>query len=286
MAFAPAGGPGGGPNGPGGVNNVTGGGFGTLATKGTFGYSENALINNILGTLTPTLSQTQNTVNDLTSGLQLANWQTAYGNNLAGQGASLSQQQLGITQDQTNLQSQMLGTSGQYASALAGGTPANTAQGQLGMNQRVAQQQYGLTQQQLGIQQTGLGQQIGASGAANTTGQKQAQQSQNIAVQGAALSNAQTQAGFNYSEAQLNNQKQGLELVTQSNGISQQQVYNGLQQALSQSGLSQIMNAEDVLGQIGQAQSGGVSDLLQSFLPIASQYGVPLQGALANGGKK
>jgi hypothetical protein len=203
--------------------------------------------------------------------------------------AGYQQGQLGITAQQQGIQRTGLGQQGALA----------------GQQQGIEQQQYGLQQQQFPEQQAeaalnyqnamkNLQDSQAASGTATTQGAQRAIGTENqmysFQQQDIARAQAQSQlgqqseqAGFQYSQEQLQNASQNLDLIGKANGMSQQQVltmlnYGNQQQAQgaqqdvlsllsgeATTGVANVSNLGAQLSQIGF--SGGVNTQAGATVP-------------------
>ena len=124
--------------------------------------------------------------------------------------------------------------------------------GQLGVNQQqLGVQQTGLQEQQSlqgveqPIQQSGLVGSLAASGALNTKGSTQSQQ--------------ELGAQQKYTNEQLQNAQQQLNLLSKSNGMSQQEVYNQLAYQTSEGQLAGYENPVQLLNTIAQSYEGALT---------------------------
>lgn len=177
------------------------------------------------------------------------------------------------------------------AEAQYGLNNANQEINQLYNNQLAGYQlgQLGINQQQLGVRQTALTQQealqgieqpiqtsglvgsLAAQGALNTKGSGQQQQ----------LLGAQQK----YTNEQLQNAQSQLNLLGQSNGMSQQEVYNQLAYMTSEGQLQGFEDPIQLLNTIAQVYEGGLSGLENVLGPAGFASGINLfPGQVSPGG--
>ena len=193
------------------------------------------------------------------TGLSQAN---TYNNVMAG----YQQGQLGITAQQQGIQRTGLGQQGAQQQAQQG----------------FEQQQYGLAQTQFPEQRAeaalnyqnamkNLTDSAAASGTSNTQGQQRAQSTEtaqygfqtqdiNRAQAQSQIQQQAEQSGFQYSQQQLANASQNLDLMAKANGMSQDQVLTMLNYGNQQQGQQ---TAQDVLGILSQMGQAGVANQQQ-----------------------
>ena len=195
------------------------------------------------------------------------------------QGA-LSQEQLGLQGQGLQAQAGLLGT--QY------GIQQQTLAGQ----EQLAGTQYGISEQQIGAEAAAQAQSYGnqventagglaAQGAGNTQGAKQAISTgafQNTQAQQAiGLQQAGTQAQYGFQQQQFGLEQQGqaaqqqyslgniargeagLGLSAQANDLSTQQMVNQINYGMQQQGIQGQLSADQLYGQLGQAQAQGAT---------------------------
>jgi hypothetical protein len=201
----------------------------------------------------------------------------AYANALAG----IQTQQYGITQQQNTLQQQEGVQQGAQNVAQQGieETGYGLQQGAIG----IQGQQLGVQQQQLNLAYnnavTGQQDQGAASGTLNTHGQKtalntlgqnQALSTQSLGLQNSLLGNqsqqaANTQAGeqsgYQFTQEQLANSQQNLQLIAQANGLSQSQALTMLNYQGQQAGLQGQQQAAGLEQQKEGIISGDASNI-------------------------
>jgi hypothetical protein len=201
----------------------------------------------------------------------------AYANALAG----IQTSQYGITQQQNTLQQQEGVQQGAQNVAQQGieQTGYGLQQGAIG----IQGQQLGVQQQQLNLAYnnavTGQQNQGAAAGTTYTHGQQQAmgtlQQNQNLStqalgLQGSLLGNQSAQAantqageesGFGYTQQQLANSQQNLQLIAEANGLSQQQAMTMLSYQGQQAGLQGQQQTAQLEGQKEGIISGNASTI-------------------------
>ena len=192
---------------------------------------------------------------------QLAGNQAQYGPGGVLQGQLETQYQQSAAQNQLSLQG--IQAQQQYA----------------GISNPIEQQQYKLGQEQNAntYQQNILGnnQAISASGAANTTGQKEAA-SQNALIYGpngfnavnAQLGQQQTLAGQNLQNTQLQE-------AAKANGLSGQELLTGLQQGIQNLGMTGATNANQILSSLGQDYSQLGAGEAALYSQIGTAGGIP-----------
>jgi hypothetical protein len=201
--------------------------------------------------------------------------------------AGYQQGQLGITAQQQGIQRTGLGQQGVLSQ----------------QQQSIEQQQYGLQQQQFPEQQAeaalnyqnamkNLTDSGAASGTSTTQGQQRAvgtenQQYQwqvqdiNRAQQQSQLGQQSEEAGFTYSQEQLANASQNLDLIAKANGMSQDQVMTMLNYGNQQQGQGAV---QDVLGILsGQAQAGvtGLQNVGATLSSLGFSSGINTQPGAA-----
>jgi hypothetical protein len=213
----------------------------------------------------PDLSAQYNTA--ISSAINSANPFQSVAGELAGQEANqLATGQLGIAgaEAQYGLNNAQTAINNLYNNQLAG-----YQLGQLGINQQQqAIQQTGLTQQEAlqgveqPIQTSQLVGGLAASGALNTKGSTQAQQ--------------ELTAQQKYTNEELQNAQQQLNLLAKSNGMSQQEVYNQLAYMTSEGQLQGYENPIQLLNTIAQVYEGGLSGVENILGPAGLSAGLNL----------
>ena len=188
---------------------------------------------------------------------------------LQGQGMTLSnqlaQQQQGYTQQQQDIQKQQYGiqygpggqAEQQQAAAvesMRGGQAATGAAATEGAKSQLGLQESGY---QAMMQQAGLGQQSTLIG----------EQSQLAGYQAA-------QGGGQYGGGQAGLAQQNLSLMAKANGLSEQQLVEQLNYGISQNTNAGVVNAGQLLGQMGNLAAGEASTKATALAPIAYSAGI------------
>jgi hypothetical protein len=219
---------------------------------------------------------------------------SAEGNQIGGTTA-LGQFQYGLDQQQLQLANTGLQNATTYNATMAGyqrGQLGIQSQQQgiqrtgLGQQGALAQTQQGIEQQQYGLQQQQFPEQRAeaalnyqnamknlqdsqaASGTSTTQGAQRAVGTENTmygfqqadinrAQQQSQLGQQSEQAGFQYSQEQLQNASANLDLMAKANGMSQDQVKTMLNYGAQQQGQQ---TAQDVIGLLSQMAQTGVSN--------------------------
>lgn len=168
----------------------------------------------------------------------------------------------------------------------------NTAEAQYGINNAATQignqynnqlagyqlGQLGINQQQLGIQGTGLQEQGTLQGIENPISQSQLVGSEAASgalnTKGSQQNQQELGAQQQYSSEELANAQKQLGLMSQSNGMSQQEVYNQLAYMTAQGDLQNYENPIQLLNTVAQVNEGGLTGVENALSPSFAAQGI------------
>lgn len=226
----------------------------------------NSFLQQLLGEAAPQLAAGQAGINATQGQLGLVNpelnSELAYNQAMSGyqaQNLGLSEQGLGISQLSNQQQQQQASTQQGFEQQEYNTTQAEAA---LAYQNAVMQNQGG--QAISGTQNT-----VGGKAETNTLAQNYGYQQQL-----AGLGQQSEQSGYQFSQQQLQNAAQNLQLNAQANGISQQQLLTMLNYGQQQAGVGAAQNVIGLYGQLGQEEAGQAGTAAQALSQLGFSSGI------------